>query len=102
MNSEANYQDLDKEREILSKHQQTVDRIIRDVENLNQFYTFPATTRSHNLLKIRKEIGIKLEDVYKKRQNLLNNCQEHSWIPDGHDSHKFYYKCTKCGASDWR
>lgn len=26
---------------------------------------------------------------------------EHEWINDGHDSHKTYFKCAKCGKESW-
>ena len=36
------------------------------------------------------------ENYFKNLEKIQNKC-DHNFIPDGHDSHKTYYKCIICG-----
>ncbi len=52
------------------------------------------------------EIFKEIDELNKRRLDLrkvIASVQEicdHTWICDGHDSHKNHYKCTKCRKTD--
>lgn len=47
------------------------------------------------LLKVRKELSVKLNNVDDAIRSLQAIC-DHDYINDGHDSHKDHYKCKNC------
>jgi hypothetical protein len=54
-----------------------------------------------DLIKREEELLSEVRKIRTAIAALQDICKPHDWVDDGHDSHKRYVKCTKCGKKDW-